>query len=137
MKKLISKIDNTILHIIYKQNQRKNERIELVDDEQYIQASIINCSKGKTFAAHKHLYKDINLENIITQEAWVIISGSVEVTYYDLDDSKLDSVILNKGDLTITLFGGHSYEILDNDTVIYEFKTGPYLGTEKDKVYIK
>lgn len=136
MKQLISKIDNSTLHIVCKQEKIKNKRKELVNDKQFIQASIINLNKGTTFAAHKHLYKDLELNNIIAQEAWVIINGSVEVTYYDLDDSKLDSVILNKGDLTITLFGGHSYKILENDTLIYEFKTGPYFGPEKDKVYI-
>ena len=32
--------------------------------------------------------------------------------------------------------GGHTYEILVDDTVVYEYKTGPYMGQAKDKEFI-
>ena len=44
--------------------------------------------------------------------------------------------ILNVGDCSITLEGGHTYTILENDTLIYEYKTGPYKGQENDKVML-
>ena len=37
---------------------------------------------------------------------------------------------------TFTFEGGHNYEIQENDTRILEYKTGPYLGQEHDKVFI-
>ena len=67
----------------------------------------------------------------------MVIQGSVKVDYYDLDDSLLESVILNEGDCTITLRGGHNYTSLDENTLVYEFKTGPYLGLDFDKEFLK
>jgi len=71
----------------------------------------------------------------IAQESWVIIRGQVEVTLYDLDDEVLSSYVLNPGDISITLYGGHSYRVLE-DTLAYEFKTGPYFGQALDKEFI-
>ena len=36
----------------------------------------------------------------------------------------------------MTFEGGHNYEALENNTVVYEYKTGPYTGIENDKVFI-
>ena len=36
----------------------------------------------------------------------------------------------------MTFQGGHTYEILEDDTIVYEYKTGPYKGQENDKVFI-
>jgi len=35
----------------------------------------------------------------------------------------------------MTFEGGHTYEILEENTSIYEFKTGPYNGRENDKQF--
>ena len=32
--------------------------------------------------------------------------------------------------------GGHTYEILESDTLVYEYKTGPYEGQKLDKEFI-
>ena len=48
----------------------------------------------------------------------------------------LTSIILNAGDIIVYLAGGHDFEILENNTQIFEVKNGPYLGTEKDKKII-
>jgi hypothetical protein len=36
----------------------------------------------------------------------------------------------------MTFEGGHTYKSLSSKTRIIEFKTGPYQGIEKDKVFI-
>jgi hypothetical protein len=36
----------------------------------------------------------------------------------------------------MTFRGGHNYLILEDDTIVYEYKTGPYLGQELDKVFL-
>jgi hypothetical protein len=71
-----------------------------------------------------------------TQEAWVILDGKVEGTFYDLDDSLLCSLEISDGDCVVIYRGGHSLKILDDDTILYEFKNGPYYGVKKDKTYI-
>ena len=55
---------------------------------------------------------------------------------YDLDDKIIHEQILNPGDITMTFRGGHNYIALEEDTIVYEYKTGPYKGQENDKVII-
>ena len=73
---------------------------------------------------------------MIAQESWVIIQGSVKCTFYDLDDSILVESVLSVGDASFTLEGGHNYLILEENTLIYEYKTGPYEGHLLDKTFI-
>ena len=95
----------------------------------------MKMSEGRTFRPHKHIGMD--RKTTITQESWVIINGSVKAILYDLDDTIIAEEILNIGDISITFRGGHNYEILDDDTLVYEYKTGPYKGQKLDKVFIK
>jgi hypothetical protein len=55
---------------------------------------------------------------------------------YDIDGTLLETEIINKGDCSMTFEGGHTYEILEEDTIVYEYKTGPYLGIENDKKFL-
>ena len=45
--------------------------------------------------------------------------------------------ILEQGDASFTLEGGHNYQILEDNTLVYEYKTGPYEGQKLDKVFLK
>ena len=56
----------------------------------------------------------------------------MKLNLFDIDNEFLVSHILDKGDCTITLYGGHNYTSLTNDSLVYEFKTGPYEGQLKD-----
>jgi len=110
-------------------------RTQLVDSDQFLQIATLELKSGEDFSAHKHIWKDLPSNKSIAQESWVIIKGSVEVTFYDLDNSQLEKHTLNAGDLSVTLYGGHSYRVLE-DTIAIEFKSGPYLGQELDKVHL-
>ena len=91
--------------------------------------------KGKTFKPHKHIFKE-RTQNVIAQESWVVIRGSVKCTFYDIDDSIVAEPILNSGDASFTLEGGHTYTILQDNTLVYEYKTGPYEGQSLDKIFL-
>ena len=137
MKKIYSNTNNRqLLHIAYQKNNFSN-RQDLIEPSEFIQLASIELTKNQTFKPHKHKWKNTNFDKFIAQESWVVIQGSVKVDYYDLDDSLLESVILNEGDCTITLRGGHNYTSLDENTLVYEFKTGPYLGLDFDKEFLK
>ena len=56
--------------------------------------------------------------------------------FYDLNDKIVKKILLNDGDCVIIYSGGHSLSILEDDTILYEFKNGPYYGPEKDKKFI-
>jgi hypothetical protein len=61
--------------------------------------------------------------------------GSVKCIFYDIDDI-IATPILKAGDASFTLYGGHTYQILEDDTIVYEYKTGPYEGQKLDKVFL-
>ncbi len=120
-----------LLHVIYSiQNDHKN-RCDLTHENEFLQVAVLRPDKGRQFDAHKHLYKDSDNTNIMTQESIIVISGRVLVSLFDIDDSLLLKHTLSSGDCLVTLYGGHSFEILDNETVIYEHKTGPYDKNDK------
>lgn len=119
----------------YSKNDFSN-RQDLLDPNEFIQLASLELDQNQTFKPHKHKWKKTFFSKFIAQESWVVISGSVKVDYYDLDDSFITSLILNEGDCTITLDGGHNYTSLKQNTLVYEFKTGPYLGLESDKEFL-
>ena len=92
--------------------------------------------RGKTFKPHKHIWKN-RTRDVIAQESWVVIQGKVKCTFFDIDDKIISEPILEQGDASFTLEGGHTYTILEDDTLVYEYKTGPYEGQELDKEFIE
>tara|TARA_R100000152_G_C6777579_1_gene207532 strand:+ start:492 stop:920 length:429 start_codon:yes stop_codon:yes gene_type:complete len=137
IKKIKSLIDpEKTMHIVCRQDEEEFTRLDVVDEREYLQLAVLKMQKGKTFKPHKHIYKNVP-ETSIAQESWYVSKGKVKAIFYDLDDEILSEEILNEGDCSITLFGGHNYEILEDDTLVFEYKTGPYYGQELDKEFIK
>jgi cupin fold WbuC family metalloprotein len=136
MENFYSKVEpNKILHMIFRQEDILSGRKDIVSEENFIQCSALNLEKGKTFKPHKHIWKE-RTRNIIAQESWIVIKGSVKCIFYDLDDKILAEPILKTGDASFTLEGGHNYLILEDNTLVYEYKTGPYEGQLMDKKFI-
>lgn len=136
MQKIYSKIESgKLLHMVVRKEDLKPGRINLVDDNQFLQCAALNLKKNTTFKAHKHIWKKRTMD-IIAQESWVVIKGSVRCFFYDLNNTILDTVELHQGDASFTLEGGHNYLILEDDTLVYEMKTGPYEGQGHDKKFI-
>ena len=136
MRQIYSKIDpELLLHIVHEFDDFEDGRTDLVDENQFIQLSALQRKEGKTFKPHKHIFK-AGERCCIAQESWVVLKGWVKVYFYDIDDTLLEEVKLEEGDCSITLQGGHNYEILEEGTRVLEFKTGPYKGQEMDKVFI-
>lgn len=136
MEKIFSKVEpNKLLHVINRFSDITGRTI-LIPDNNFIQCATLKMEKGKTFLPHKHLYKDRHYPQQIAQESWIVIRGKVKCIFYDLDDTIIATPILNEGDASFTLHGGHTYEILEENTIVYEYKTGPYEGIELDKTFI-
>jgi cupin fold WbuC family metalloprotein len=137
MEKIYSKVQpDKLLHMVVRKEEIKSGRMDIVSEENFIQCSMLNMEKGKTFKPHKHIWKE-RTRNVIAQESWVVIQGSVKCIFYDLDDSIIAEPILHPGDASFTLEGGHNYLIMEDDTLVYEYKTGPYEGQAMDKTFIK
>lgn len=127
------------LHLIKRLSeieQQSVDRVDIVDPNNFIQCSALNMKKGKTFKPHKHIFKERTHKKQISQESWVVIRGSVRCIFYDIDDSIIAEPILCVGDASFTLGGGHTYQIIEDNTIVYEYKTGPYEGQKMDKVFL-
>ena len=124
-----------MLHQIVKPKNSSHGRINVSPDHESLQVAHIRLKFNQTFKAHKHVLHNRNMP--MAQESWVVIKGSVKCTFYDLDDTIISNdTILKAGDASFTLYGGHTYEILEENTIVYEYKTGPYEGQKLDKVMI-
>lgn len=133
-KRIYSKDGKTLLHIINRFEEIESRK-DIIPEDNFLQLATLQLNKGKIFKSHKHIWKDPSREQVIAQESWVIISGRVKFYFYDLEDNLLGTEILNPGDCSITLQGGHNYEILE-EAIVYEYKTGPYEGQKLDKVFL-
>jgi len=136
MEHIYSKVEpGKILHTIVRKEDLTPGRKEVVSEDNFIQCAILNMEEGKTFKPHRHIWKE-RTRNVIAQESWIVVQGSVKCTFYDLDDTIIATPILYPGDASFTLEGGHTYQILEDNTLVYEYKTGPYEGQALDKTFI-
>ena len=135
MEEIYSKVDGRLLHIV---NRLKDieKRNDVIPSDNFLQCATLKMEKGKTFPPHKHITKNRTYPEQIAQESWIVIKGSVKCILYDLDNTIIAEPILKAGDASFTLYGGHTYKILEDNTVVYEYKTGPYEGQELDKTFI-
>jgi hypothetical protein len=137
MEKIYSNVEEgKLLHIINRLSEIE-KRTEVVPENNFIQCATLKMEKDKTFPPHKHITKQRTYEAQIAQESWVVIKGSVKCKFYDIDDKLIAEPVLYPGDASFTLYGGHTYEILEDDTIVYEYKTGPYEGQKLDKVFLQ
>ena len=124
---------STLLHIVFRRSEI-GHRVNIAPDEEFLQCAAMRLAKGQTFRAHMHVTQE-KVTNI-AQESWLVVQGRVKCIFYDLDDSLIAEPILEAGDISMTFRGGHNYLVLDDDTIVYEYKTGPYLGQEFDKTFL-
>jgi len=136
MEKIYSKISGQLLHQIVRLTDITTGRIDLSDDGNYLQCAALNLPKDHTFKPHKHNINPRNDKNYIPQESWCVIKGSVKCIFYDLNDDIIAEPILYAGDASFTFAGGHNYLILEECTIVYEYKTGPYYGQKSDKTFL-
>ena len=126
--------ERRLLHMIIRGNQIQNERSNVTPITEYLQIAVIHAGQ-KSFPAHRHLPIDRHLTGP-TQECWIVLRGSVRVHYYDEEGQLIHMDELSAGDCTITFRGGHGYDVLEDGTLVFEIKTGPYGGRERDKVLL-
>ena len=124
-----------LLHQVVRPNSLTSpKRVNVSPDNESLQVALIALEKNQTFNPHYHTVHDRNMPK--AQESWVVIRGSVKVIYYDVDQKIISEEKLSEGEASITYHGGHNYVALSENALVYEFKTGPYLGVKADKVQI-
>jgi mannose-6-phosphate isomerase-like protein (cupin superfamily) len=93
------------------------------------QVAFMKHTKGKKIAPHVHNL--VNRQVLYTQEVLLIRRGRLRINLYSSDRKFLEYRILEAGDVILLCGGGHSFEMLEETSMI-EVKQGPYAG-EKDK----
>ncbi len=89
------------------------------------QVAVMRHPKGKRIAAHVH--NAVSRQVMYTQEVLWIRSGKVRVNLYNSRLKFVGAPVLNEGDLILLCGGGHSFEMLEETTMV-EVKQGPYAG---------
>jgi len=132
---IYSKKDESLLLLtINRLGEINNDRTDLCPSREFLQISTKKISKGTKFKPHRH--NPLDRKTTMTQEAWVVLRGKIRASFYDVDDSLIEQVDLTSGDCAVVYYAGHGFEVLEDDTILYELKSGPYFGVEKDKTFI-
>ena len=130
--KIYSKVEkDTLLHIISKADDIVNERHDITPENYFLQVGAMRLNNNRTFLRHKHIKNERHTDE--THESWIVIKGKIKGILYDLDNTLIHEEILGPGDCIITLKGGHNWLCLEDDSLAYEFKNGPYKGNKADK----
>lgn len=127
------KYEGEVIAIILRQGFSKEGTNFLTEPDDALQLGALQHKKGKIIKPHKHLKIKKEIDSV--NEALFVQSGKVEVTFYDNESNKIESSILNQGDLVLMKKLGHGFKLLE-DSKIIEIKQGPYSGQESDKVYL-
>jgi len=73
-----------------------------------------------------------------TAETYILLQGSIKVLFYNEKKELIDSTVLNpvEGKFGIDIPAGqfHTIEILENGSVIFEVKDGPYTPLEEKDI---
>ena len=120
-----------ILSIIYRDDDWTEGLNFITPNELFVQVGSWWYDKGKKLASHVH--NDFERSAMRTQEMTYVKKGSMRVLLYDEEHNYLQDFILNEGDLAVFVYGGHGYEILEDNTKIIEAKNGPFVDVSTDK----
>ena len=74
-----------------------------------------------------HVHNMITRQVLYTQEVLLVRKGKIKVNLYDSGKTFIGHRILETGDLILLCGGGHSFEMLE-DTSMIEVKQGPFPG---------
>lgn len=125
------KHNKQIISIIYRDSDWTEGLNFITPNELFVQVGSWWYQKGKKLASHIH--KDFERKAVRTQEMTYVKKGSMKVLLFDEEKKSIGDFILYEGDLAVFAYGGHGYEILEDNTKIIESKNGPFVGVEDDK----
>lgn len=129
------KINETLVNNVItqaNQSQRKRKNYNFHKDENDLLQRMLNVLNISTYARpHKH-------ENPDKREVFVILKGKIAVLEFNDSGKIIDYIILSQktGNYAVEIIPKtwHSIIALENNSVVYEIKDGPY-DSNTDKVF--
>lgn len=101
-------------------------------DGDFLQVGTWGYDKGKELLPHIH-NKGVARQIDRTQEVVHVIEGRLKASVFSEDEALVATLVIEKGDTLILFAGGHSYQIMDDNTTVLEVKNGPYVGPNRDR----
>lgn len=135
MKNKLEKIESKkgeIIAIIIRRDYGKEGINFISEPGNDFQVGILKHEAG--YIVKSHIHNKILKKNKGNQEFIFVISGEVEVDFYD-GHELIRTSNLYGGDALLQMNGGHGFRIKKPSKLI-ELKQGPFYGTEKEKTYI-
>jgi len=126
--------ENQVYAIIIRRNLPFSGYNFVSDPQDSLQVGVNHYSADTKIKAHYHLPVTRALKD--TLEVLHIDSGKCLLTLYDQNQKPFYEVLLQAGDTTVLMNGGHGLKVMENTRII-EVKQGPYLGATKDKVFFE
>jgi hypothetical protein len=91
----------------------------------FLQIGKFRYNYGHHMRDHRHIPRKRTTDR--TQEALVVFQGALEARIYGVEGSEPIRIIkLLRGDILTLYRGGVGFTVEDNDTIMAEFKNGPY-----------
>ena len=135
MRKIYSRVDTSqTLAVVGTLDDATTSRQDLCDVQDPIQFSIRTLTAGLFVSPHKHLPIQLNTNK--RMEVWILLTGVVQYEIYDLNDELIVQAKLIAPGFALFFGGGHSLRVLEQESIFFEIKTGPYKGVENDKQQI-
>lgn len=126
----------TLLAKVLRKNSQFNPGLSFLSHENDpIQVGVWNHSKNTVLQPHIHnIYEKLTDR---TSEVLIVSRGSIHADIYGYSENLVAEFTIEEGDILICLAGGHGYQILEENTLVFEIKNGPYPGPEVDRVRIQ
>ncbi|MFB3764912.1 MAG: hypothetical protein ACE14P_06640 [Methanotrichaceae archaeon] len=100
--------------------------------ESSFQFGLLAHEAGFKEPPHTHRAIKRTIEDL--QQMFVVQRGVVAVQLYSDEGKLLREVVLRKGDAIVLIHGIHALKVIE-DMQCISVKQGPFMGTEKDKVF--
>jgi hypothetical protein len=96
-----------------------------------LQLGLLAHPKGYAIPGHIHFDRETS-GKAPTQEFLLLLSGRVDVDFYDPQGVLFRTETLAPGEALLQVQGGHGFSFREPSRLV-ELKLGPYLGKDKDK----
>ena len=90
---------------------------------------------GAGFIEAPHYHNPMTRTISDLQQMFVVQRGVVVIELYSDDGKKLREIEMHRGDAIVLIHGVHALRVVE-DMQCISVKQGPYLGEEKDKVFV-
>ncbi len=94
----------------------------------------LGCLRKNKEKIQSHIHKIRNRQfKSISNEFHMVLRGKVLVTFYNESKKIIDKFMMGTNMFSILYNGGHGFEILKEDTLMVEVKSGEYTSRVDDK----